>query len=284
MKRQSLRILPVIVLITLFALSCNKPEQLINSNSDNNCCANLKIGGGYELSAAEVDTFALNYFTSHFSNNPNITIDSIIDFSIPITDKQLYLVRFLPSGFVLMSDDKRNIPILAFSDLDEFHFESFDELPTGVKEWISESLLINNELETDSVLRALNDISGLWGKYLNDTSLLMIIDPEDCEYNFIEHVENIYDDCMLETSWGQRLPYNLDIGICNSTGLHKPTGCVATSMAQVMNFWEYPENEFDWDILENDYDEDDVSASAYEVAELMEEIGDEVLMVYTCTG
>lgn len=45
---------------------------------------------------------------------------------------------------------------------------------------------------------------------------------------------------LLTTTWNQTDPYNLltpEVG-----GQHTPTGCVATAMAQVMNYWKYPDS------------------------------------------
>lgn len=44
---------------------------------------------------------------------------------------------------------------------------------------------------------------------------------------------------LLSTKWNQNDPYNLMTPIVN--GRHCMTGCVATAMAQVMKFWNYPE-------------------------------------------
>ena len=43
---------------------------------------------------------------------------------------------------------------------------------------------------------------------------------------------------MLQTRWDQNSPYNY---YCPRSGAMRcPTGCVATAMAQVMKYWEYP--------------------------------------------
>ena len=43
---------------------------------------------------------------------------------------------------------------------------------------------------------------------------------------------------MLTTTWGQRIPYNNMCPVLN--GQPCVTGCVATAMAQVMNYWKFP--------------------------------------------
>ena len=44
---------------------------------------------------------------------------------------------------------------------------------------------------------------------------------------------------LMSTKWNQNAPYNLMTPLVN--GRHCVTGCVATAMAQVMKFWNYPE-------------------------------------------
>lgn len=41
-----------------------------------------------------------------------------------------------------------------------------------------------------------------------------------------------------ETAWGQDAPYNLDCPVLNNANC--PTGCVATAIAQVMHYYQYP--------------------------------------------
>lgn len=45
---------------------------------------------------------------------------------------------------------------------------------------------------------------------------------------------------LMTTTWGQDSPYNYMTPAVGSTP-HAPTGCVATSFAQVMNYFKYPE-------------------------------------------
>lgn len=45
-------------------------------------------------------------------------------------------------------------------------------------------------------------------------------------------------DTMITTKWGQGTPYNDYTPKVNKQ--HAPTGCIATAMAQIMNYYEYP--------------------------------------------
>lgn len=52
------------------------------------------------------------------------------------------------------------------------------------------------------------------------------------------HAQGRIVEPLIRTKWNQNDPYNT---ICSEkVGQQVPTGCVATSMAQVMNYWQYP--------------------------------------------
>lgn len=111
---------------------------------------------------------------------------------------------------------------------------------------------------------------------------------------------------LLTTLWNQRAPYYNNCPEITS-GNRALTGCVATAMAQVMNFHQYPDKAkateaipgytptgqnagpavsslasttFDWDLMRNEYDGTDKSTAAQEVAKLMQYCGASVQMNY----
>lgn len=49
---------------------------------------------------------------------------------------------------------------------------------------------------------------------------------------------------LLKTIWGQTKPFNKDIATDPSTNKNFPTGCIATAMAQIMNFHKHPKKGF----------------------------------------
>jgi len=186
----------------------------------------------------------------------------------------------------LLSDDKRDIPVLAFSEKGEFDVTNFEKLPAGVKDWLSETIMLNNELEINSKTRELNNSENEWDLYLKSENYPKIITPGGCETHFLEHVYKEYAGAMLQTHWHQHEPYNLRTPICNhgqNEGKHKPAGCVAIAVAQVMNFWEYPAG-FNWSTFQNYYLPSNTSPSAYAVADFIKDIGSKVFMVYGCEG
>lgn len=108
---------------------------------------------------------------------------------------------------------------------------------------------------------------------------------------------------MLTTNWDQGSPYN---NLCPRVGGYRcVTGCVATAMAQVMNYWKYPavgtgsvsytlaaseedlfmdfsDTPFDWDKMKDRYRSGSYTAAESKaVATLMQACGYSVKMNYT---
>ena len=117
---------------------------------------------------------------------------------------------------------------------------------------------------------------------------------------------------FITTHWNQNAPYN---NLCpsyttNGSVKRYPTGCVATAMAQAMNYYKYPANgtstclyrfnpgdgtqqtvnvvlddiKFDWDNMLDTYKAGYNDEQAKAVAELMQACGASVEMTYTATG
>ena len=112
---------------------------------------------------------------------------------------------------------------------------------------------------------------------------------------------------LIKSTWGQGAPYNLMCPIDPSNNESSYSGCVATSMAQVMNYYKYPEmttavipayttdsyglsmraiakTTIDWDNMLDQYDDSATEAQQQAVAQLMLLCGQTVKMDYTAYG
>ncbi|MDE7403164.1 MAG: C10 family peptidase [Muribaculaceae bacterium] len=177
------------------------------------------------------------------------------------------------SGFMILSADDIAYPMLGYSDSGSF---SSDEMPESMKWWLSEYAA---QIE--------------WARSKGVTSKRNA--PAAPSAEMIAP--------MVKTRWDQGAPYNND---CPNTrsGVKCVTGCVATSMAQVMNYHKYPlvgegikqytcsslnkrltinyaQKEFDWNNMldyysSNNYNEAQAAAVAY----LMKACGYAVNMNY----
>lgn len=189
------------------------------------------------------------------------------------TDKEAYYI-FASTGndeFIIVSGDERMPSILAYSDENDFDNTN---IPPNVLYWL--------ERYADAYLSLDDDV-------YNAKEPLSSINP------------NGVKPLLANNRWGQDNPYNL---LCPTVRNKKcVTGCVATAMAQVMNYYKYPnigkgnisywtetnninvqhrfdEKPFLWDNIIDDYSKGYSSEQATAIAELMLACGASVKMDY----
>lgn len=180
-------------------------------------------------------------------------------------------------GYFLLSADDSAVPVLGYADRGNF---TADEMPPQMQWWL-------NEYARQIEYARENDLQ-----------------PFSCQSqaSFRSGQRDAITP-QLNTFWDQVEPYN---NLCPLSGTQRTwTGCVATAMAQVMNYWNYPEKgkgsitytveslekkvsmnfeskKFDWDnmldiYINGFYNDDEASAVAY----LMKACGYSVKMQYS---
>jgi hypothetical protein len=130
-----------------------------------------------------------------------------------------YVFNVNEQGFVIISADDNVIPVLAYSDQSVFETEN---MSPSVKKWLEEyKIQIRDVIELQ--IEATAEIEAEWRTYLKPSAAsapksLSAVNP------------------LLTTRWNQSPHYN---ALCPGGSV---TGCVATAMAQVMKYWNYPAN------------------------------------------
>ena len=128
----------------------------------------------------------------------------------------MYVFNF-DGGYVIVAADDSSSPILGYSNEGSFDYATapdglrfmMDELSRGIATVVEEG----KPATSDIVLRWENlETFG----YLNANRGLPVVEP------------------LITTKWDQFSPYNMYV----PDGC--PTGCVATAMAQIMKYWEWP--------------------------------------------
>jgi hypothetical protein len=128
-----------------------------------------------------------------------------------------YVFNVSSNGFVIVSGDDNVIPILAYSD--EGAFDP-NNIPNNAKKWLEEyKIQIRDAIENQ--FQATEEIEAEWqmfknGSNNNSTAAAASVNP------------------LVQTKWNQNPYYN---ALCPGGSV---TGCVATAMAQIMKFWNYP--------------------------------------------
>ncbi len=125
--------------------------------------------------------------------------------------------------FVIIAADNAVHPVLGYSDEEGFGTET---MPENTYEWLK---AYDEEIAfvSESRWEADDEISSEWYNLLDGIGLT----PKSRS--------NV--DPLLKTKWNQNAPFN-ELCPADSAGPngHCYTGCVATAMAQIMNYWEHP--------------------------------------------
>ena len=137
--------------------------------------------------------------------------------------KDFYVFNKSDRGFIIVTaDDVIGEKVLAYSDEDNFNY---DELPENAKWWLSQ---YSEQIEYARK---------------NGAKSIAATTAE-------EPFEVIMPPLLGDVSWGQSAPYNTYTPILNNEQC--VTGCVATAMAQVMYFHNWPlqgkgSNSYNWE-------------------------------------
>jgi hypothetical protein len=184
-------------------------------------------------------------------------------------------------GFILISGDDRTIPVLGYSDRGNFDPEN---LPVNFKDWLEN---IQKEIQyLKETASASNPVLPAWPT--KNTSYSTAVAP-----------------LLSEISWNQDSPY---FDLCPMDGnKHAYTGCVATAMAQIMRYHQWPaqgkgshsytsrtrrfqlsvdfsQSVYDWENMTEKYNNQSTDIEKNAVAKLMYDCGVAVDMDYTNYG
>lgn len=186
-------------------------------------------------------------------------------------DSAIYIFNIENNGgFVIVSGDERTDDILGYSD--SGHFD-MDNLPDNLRAWIDNYIAQINSLKKNE------------------------------NYQKMTRAPKTPIEPLIKTQWGQKWPVNILCPIHN--GRRCLTGCVATTMAQIMYYHKWPQTEtseipayttytyninmpalpptiFDWENMPLKVEHFDVvEESFYEEAKLMLYCGQAIDMNYT---
>lgn len=167
--------------------------------------------------ASEAQSIATEFWINKKNGLP--TRSAYLSFPTHITIKEhsiYYQCSFssatdtTPTGYVLIAKDKRMPTILAYSTTNGF---VSDCLPEHIKEWIL----------------GYNYINGIAGNHPEVISAWV-----EASKSALPEIPPLLGNII----WGQDYPYNLQCPQIND--MNCPTGCVATALAQIMCYHQYP--------------------------------------------
>ena len=156
-----------------------------------------------------------------FLNNNGAKSAKLTDLSKTAGFANLYIFNAEP-GFVVMAADDCVQPILGYSLTGKFVAEN---MPTNVSGWL-QGYSDEIQFAIESKAKPSAETAKLWKD---------LIDGDSKAAKATTVVDN-----LLSTTWDQIHPYNALCPRDPSTNQLTVTGCMATAMAQIMKYWDYP--------------------------------------------
>ncbi len=177
-----------------------------------------------QISKQTAKQVAKNFFTEKSGfNNSEITFGK--EFVVTKDNRTSCFVFNINKGFIVIAGDDAVFPVFAYSFDHNYTGTNF---PEGFKN-LMEDYTAQVEYAIDREAVASEKIKLVWEKYLSES--------------FVSEKSVIGIEPLLSTTWGQGCYYNTafpeeEQGQCG----HLFTGCVATAMAQIMKYYNYPES------------------------------------------
>ena len=226
-----------------------------------------------DLSEREAEAYAMRFLITHFNGQFDES-----EFKLQERVNGLYVFSISEEGgYVIVSYDDHTTPILGFSENGKFDLEN---MPDNMRAWLQ--------------------------GYADEIAWLQQhgnIQARPATQDNTRARSHATDDIapMVSARWSQLAPYN-DLCPDYSTGQRAVTGCIATAMAQVMDYHKWPTatttvipgyeddrgnnhssleaTTFDWDNMQNNYSGIETSEQNTAVARLMQYCGYSVEMTY----
>lgn len=190
--------------------------------------AGILLLAAIQLSAQTVTQSEAQTVATHFFREINGNMNTVLtpkNLSVPgqMAPSDAYFL-FEPAsgdGFVIVSGDKKANPILAFSNKNKFQSDNIAPQAVYMLETYEQQIQKARKLTGKADQQTLAN----WDALKKNT------------FHAPEDPESV--NPLLTTTWDQGGPYNQFCPI-GANGARAVTGCVATSMAQIMRYWNFP--------------------------------------------
>ena len=208
-------------------------------------------------------------------NGDSLQIDNIVEIKDKKGINAFYAINLKDNGYILFAADKRSHPIMGI--VESGKFELSEDLPQSFLGYL-DTEIHELELAREDNVPQLGEIKGQWDAIVNR-------EPPDGEGGNAYDCPSQYHSSvgpLLKTKWGQGDGYNWfcpDKGCYGDGTPHNGrawTGCVATAVAQIMKYNEFPNN-YNWSLMPN-------IGGSQETSQLMADVGGLVNMNYGCAS
>jgi len=217
------------ILFIFFLISCQKD---IDTNPS-------PFSSDYHVSVEDIQTIAKSFNFGKIDLKSTYSESREILEILKITENEmslLYIVNFKDDrGFAIFTSDIRTFPLVAYATSGNFRLE---DVGSGLAEWLHSQKIYVQNANNLSISEIDFNLS-LWGNTDAIPSGVPNPTPDpDLPTTTIEIIEP-----LLNTNWGQDCGYNSQCPTASDGPCGRAyTGCVATAMAQIMKYHNFPTN------------------------------------------
>lgn len=138
-----------------------------------------------------------------------------------------YIYNIAPKGYIIVSANDNVIPVLGYSDENMFNPEQIPvNMLSFLSEWKREIACI-----VDNNIKASDETQMMWNGLLQENLPVQ----KEIKSGVLP---------LIKTTWNQSPYYNNLCPLDSNSHMRAVTGCVATAMAQVINYWQFPKTGF----------------------------------------
>lgn len=172
----------------------------------------------------------ISRYSSQLEKLNENSIASIEELTGEDSSPQAYIVNLKPVGYIVVPASTSLPPVLAYSLKSNMNME--DNTDNILLNMIKTDLKLRNRALKENSFSKTTAFSNrsLWLQYIKGSN------------DNPEKADNVWGPHIVFPTWNQSAPYNNLCPVDPRTQNRSTVGCVAVSIAQVMNFWQYPYN------------------------------------------
>lgn len=175
------------------------------------------------VTVKDASLVGLNYFKNiTHQSNAIINTDKFFAENADINNSTFYVFNVVPKGFVIVAADDCSEPILGYST--EVNYKDLTK-EENVKFWM-QNYSDQIHFIIDESIPASPSISLKWSQYLSN--------------NFNNAKASKSMAMLCKTTWDQSPNYNALCPFDATANARTVTGCVATGLAQILKYWNWP--------------------------------------------
>ena len=179
-----------------------------------------------------------------------------------------YIIDLSPKGYLVVSTDTDICPVIAYSYTSNFVMEDIEE--NTLYHLVNYDMKKRIELLATTCTEIKAGNQDLWQEYAAGSSAFIAGLSAGTQW------PSDRDGWLTARTWAQTSPYNNDCPIDPSTDIRSVTGCGATALAQICNYWQKPTSiifDDSWDYI-TDANKISIQASSANISSIDYNSGD----------